>query len=100
MLRRTVVTMLGKEQPSFLKKTISESQFDKLMNMDRVYRNLAMEKREYKRPWTFEKDMRGSIIHLNDHNPVKPLQAVGTVLDVSHNETHMDAWYVFQLKSF
>eukprot|EP01061_Rhynchopus_euleeides_P003807 TRINITY_DN13097_c0_g1_i2.p2 TRINITY_DN13097_c0_g1~~TRINITY_DN13097_c0_g1_i2.p2 ORF type:complete len:162 (+),score=6.74 TRINITY_DN13097_c0_g1_i2:100-585(+) len=92
MFRRSFVALAFGRQPMYAKVSITEKQVDSLINMDRIYRNLAMEKREYKRPWTFEKDMRGSVIHVNYQDPAKPFQSVGTVLDVSHNETSLDAW--------
>eukprot|EP01059_Diplonema_ambulator_P016817 TRINITY_DN28797_c0_g1_i1.p2 TRINITY_DN28797_c0_g1~~TRINITY_DN28797_c0_g1_i1.p2 ORF type:complete len:178 (+),score=41.97 TRINITY_DN28797_c0_g1_i1:52-534(+) len=92
MLRRTGPVWSRSKQNKMFHETFSEKELMKHMNMDRIYRNLAMEKRDYKRPWCFEKDMRGSVIHLTVHSAVRPMQVVGTILDVSHNETHLDAW--------
>eukprot|EP00754_Rhynchopus_humris_P035865 Rhum_TRINITY_DN17485_c0_g1::Rhum_TRINITY_DN17485_c0_g1_i1::g.165912::m.165912 len=91
MLRRTEVALRHKQR-FFLRAPLSEKNVQSHINMDRIYRNLAMEKREYRRPWTFEKDMRGSVMHVTNHSPLKPEQWVGTVMDVSHNETNIDAW--------
>eukprot|EP01062_Namystynia_karyoxenos_P000235 TRINITY_DN10075_c0_g1_i1.p3 TRINITY_DN10075_c0_g1~~TRINITY_DN10075_c0_g1_i1.p3 ORF type:complete len:181 (+),score=79.92 TRINITY_DN10075_c0_g1_i1:69-545(+) len=92
MLRRTAATLSYGRQPQMFKETMTEKEVDARLNMDRVYRNLSLEKREYRRPWYFEKDMRGAVVHLSVHSPKKPQQLVGTVLDVSHNTTNMDGW--------
>eukprot|EP01065_Artemidia_motanka_P018545 TRINITY_DN21868_c0_g1_i1.p1 TRINITY_DN21868_c0_g1~~TRINITY_DN21868_c0_g1_i1.p1 ORF type:complete len:154 (+),score=29.58 TRINITY_DN21868_c0_g1_i1:100-561(+) len=74
------------------KTSLTEKEVSARLNMDRIYRNLAMEKREFRRPWHFDKDMRGAVMHLSIHSPVKPQQLIGTVTDVSHNTTNMDGW--------
>ncbi|KAJ9465731.1 hypothetical protein DIPPA_07163 [Diplonema papillatum] len=91
MLRRTSQCLVL-DTPHLFRQSLREREVDSHLNMDRVYRNLAMEKRDHMRPWTFEKDMRGAVMHLTIHSPTKPLQVIGTILDVSHNETNLDAW--------
>ena len=92
-MRRSALLLSRSKQPKYARNPITESDVDKHLNMDRIYRNLALEKRLYRQPWSWDKDMRGSIIHCTYHSTKSPIQVVGTVLDLSHNETSLDAWY-------
>eukprot|EP01060_Flectonema_neradi_P008912 TRINITY_DN1637_c0_g1_i1.p1 TRINITY_DN1637_c0_g1~~TRINITY_DN1637_c0_g1_i1.p1 ORF type:complete len:161 (+),score=5.85 TRINITY_DN1637_c0_g1_i1:92-574(+) len=92
MMRRSAVQLSRSRQPKFLRHPLTEKQVDANLNMDRIYRNLALEKRLYRLPWSWDKDMRGAIIHCTYHSTKTPIQVVGTVLDLSHNETSLDAW--------